>query len=121
MLSLGEDFTSETTTVTASANSIMLHMPLFFKVFDDNTDEDEKSFAVVAEIGQDVPENISCFLAGAGETECFGRHGVTEISIIDNDRKSLYFPHKLKHLSSALVTPTFLQLQTLDSFREHRP
>ena len=33
---------------------------------------DEQSFAIVAEIGPDVPENISCFQTGIGATECHG-------------------------------------------------
>ena len=62
----------------------------FFQVIDDDIDEIEQSFAIVAEFGPDVTEvpfNFSCFQLQAGETECLGRRGVTEIRITDNDRK----------------------------------
>ena len=55
-------------------------------VINDNIDEDEQSFAVVAEI-LDVPENISCFQIQAGNIECLGNRGATEIRIVDNDGK----------------------------------
>ena len=65
-------------------------LPNFFQVIDDDIDEIEQSFAIVAEFGPDVTEvpfNFSCFQLQAGETECFGRRGATEIRITDNDRK----------------------------------
>ena len=65
-------------------------LPNFFQVIDDDIDEVEQSFAIVAELGPDVTEvpfNFTCFQLQAGETECFGRRGVTEIRITDNDRK----------------------------------
>ena len=65
-------------------------LPNFFQVIDDDIDENEQSFAIVAELGPDVtdtPFNFSCFQLQAGETECFGRRGATEIRITDNDRK----------------------------------
>ena len=46
---------------------------------------------MVAEIGPDVPENISCFQIGIGVTECDGRRGATEIRIYDNDRELLTY------------------------------
>ena len=65
-------------------------VPDFFQVNDDDIDEIEQSFAIVATIGNDVPDapfNFSCFQLAAGEIECFGRRGATEIRITDNDRK----------------------------------
>ena len=65
-------------------------LPNFFQVIDDDIDEVEQSFAIVAEFGPDVTEvpfNFSCFQLQAGETECFGRRGATEIRTTDNDRK----------------------------------
>ena len=65
-------------------------IPEFFQVVDDDIGEVEQSFAIVAEFGPDVievPFNFSCFQLQAGETECFGRRGATEIRITDNDRK----------------------------------
>ena len=67
-------------------------LPDFFQVIDDDIDEVEQSFAIVAEFGPDitdheVPFNFSCFMVQARDSECFGRRGVTEIRITDNDRK----------------------------------
>ena len=56
-------------------------------IVDDNIDEDEQSFAIIAEIGADVPDAVACFQAEEGQTDCFGRRGATEIRITDNDRK----------------------------------
>ena len=72
------------------ANTNNLEIPQFFSVVDDNIDEYEQSFAIVAEIGPDVPDGVSCFQIAEGETECFGRRGATEIGITDNDRKFLH-------------------------------
>ena len=81
------DFSDSATTFTVPANSgPSYEITPFFTINDDNLDEDEQSFAIVAEIGPDVPENISCFQLGIGSTECFGRRGATEIRITDNDR-----------------------------------
>ena len=54
---------------------------------DDDIDEIEQSFALVAEIGDDVPDSFACFQGQVGDTECSGRTGVTEIRIMDNDGK----------------------------------
>ena len=59
----------------------------FLNVVDDNIDEDRQSFAIVAEIGPDVPDGISCFKIAEEETDCFGRLGSIHIKILDNDRK----------------------------------
>ena len=64
-------------------------MSTFFTINDDNVDEDEQSFAIVAEI-LDVPEDISCFQTAPGTITCFGTHGATEIKITDNDREFTY-------------------------------
>ena len=71
---------------TVPAGSLTFTVPELFRIADDNIDEDEQSFAIVAEIGDDVPDGISCFQRGVGLTECFGRRGATEIRITDNDR-----------------------------------
>ena len=65
---------------------------------DDIINEVEQSFALTAEIGDDVPDNCyvagigltdcSCFQTQAGAIPCFGRSGATEIRISDNDRKN---------------------------------
>ena len=100
-LLLGDDFSKNGTIVTVPKNSQEFQILQFFKIVDDDIDEDEQSFVIVAEIGDDVPdkfatraetgfntsESISCFQLGVGGTECFGRRGATEIRIDDNDRK----------------------------------
>ena len=81
------DFTTESITVTVPANSESFTISEVIPTVDDDLNEDTQSFAVVVEIGQDVPEGISCFQSGIGESECHGRKGATEIIIFDNDRK----------------------------------
>ena len=71
--------------IEVSAGSQKFNIPQFFTIVDDNIDEPEQSFAVVAEIGDDVPESISCFKVSVRSTDCNGRHGATKIRI--NDRK----------------------------------
>ena len=50
-----------------------------------------QSFILVAEIGADVPERLTCSQREEDETGCngnmepFARFGATKISIIDND------------------------------------
>ena len=68
-------------------------LPEFYSIVDDEINEVEQSFALVAEIGPDVTDTCyvngiisecSCFKI---EYECFGRSGATEIRITDNDRE----------------------------------
>ena len=54
---------------------------------DDDIDEIEQSFALVAEIGDDVPDSFACFQGQVGDRACLGRTGATEIRIMDNDGK----------------------------------
>ena len=84
---LGKDFSDTERTILIPGNSNMFRVPQFFTIVDDDITEVEQSFAIVAEIGPDVPENISCFQTGIGATECHGRRGATEIRITDNDRE----------------------------------
>ena len=84
------DFSDTPINVTIPAGVTGFQIQQFFIINDDNIDEDEQSFAIVAEIGPDVPENISCFQTAVGEKDCFGRRGATEIRITDNDRKFLH-------------------------------
>ena len=87
LIHAGEDFSDKINIVTIPANTNMFSVLQEFTIVDDDIDEDEQSFAVVAEIGPDVPDYVSCFQLGVGQTECFGRRGATEIRISDNDRK----------------------------------
>ena len=72
------------------ADSVEFDIRSLVTIIDDNIDEDEQSFAVVAEI-LDVPENISYFQIQAGMTECSGNRTAAKIRIVDNDGKHLYF------------------------------
>ena len=81
----GDDFSTLSRIISVPANTNNLEIPQFFSIVDDNLDEDEQSFAIVAEIGRDVPDGLSCFQTAEGGTECHGRRGATEIRITDND------------------------------------
>ena len=98
------DFTNNSITVTVPAAitpGIQSYtIPIFFSVIDDDINEVEQSFALVAEIGPDVTN--TCYVDGVGVTECscfqspnsamdcYGRRGATEIRITDNDGKNTY-------------------------------
>ena len=90
LIPTGDDFSTLSRIFSVPANTNNFEIPQFFSVVDDNIDEDEQSFAIVAEIGPDVPDGVSCFQTAVGETDCFGRRGATEIRITDNDRKFLH-------------------------------
>ena len=83
------DFSTSPITITIPANSQAFEVSHFFSVIDDDIDEEEQSFALVAEIGPDVPDEVSCFQLSEDDTECYGRRIATEIRIVDNDRKLL--------------------------------
>lgn len=91
LITAGTDFTTTTSSVTVLAQDIgdirTIDLPEFFNVIDDDINEIEQSFAIVVEIGPDVPTNTACFQLNLGEGECLGRRGATDIRIIDNDRK----------------------------------
>ena len=105
LLLLGADFSEQCTDIIVPAadtpGSQTYIIEKFFTVVDDNLNEVERgqSFALIAEIGNDVPFNCfvygvglsdcSCFQTQDGETECFGRSGATEIRITDNDSKNI--------------------------------
>ena len=103
---LGADFSEQCTDIivpaaeTAGSQTYIIRK--FFTVVDDDLNEVVQSFALIAELGDDIPSNCfvvmegfgrdcSCFQTQVGETECFGggRSGATEIRIIDNDRKNI--------------------------------
>ena len=87
------DFIENATLVTVPAGSHSYIVPELFTIVDDNVNEPQQSFAIIAEIGEDVPENISCFQTEIGSSHCYGRHGTTAIGISDNDHKygTFYF------------------------------
>ena len=55
----------------------------------DEVAEIVQSFALVGELGDDVPEDFACFQRTQNDRECFGRTGATTIKIEDNDGKAL--------------------------------
>ena len=79
-----DDFSAHLIVIEVPASSQSIEIPMFSVIEDDNFDEYEESFAVVAEI--DVPEHIGCFQIPVGSTGCLGRRGATEIRVSDNDR-----------------------------------
>ena len=89
ILILGSDFSSSLITITIPANTQSFEVPHFFSVIDDDIDEEEQSFALVAEIGPDVPDGVSCFQISEDAAQCNGRREATEVRIVDNDRKLL--------------------------------
>ena len=99
LLLLGADFSEQCTDIIVPAaetpGSQTYIIEKFFTVVDDDLNEVEQSFVLIAEIGNDVPSNCfvygvgltdcSCFQTQDGDTECFGRSGAR---IIDNDCKN---------------------------------
>ena len=84
------DFRNGTINVTIPAHRTSFEIPTFFTIIDDIIDEDDQSFAIVAEI-LDVSENNTCFQTAPGTIPCYGTQGATEIRITDNDSKLFYF------------------------------
>ena len=86
----GTDFNDTSIKLMIPADSVEFDIRSLVTIIDENIDEDEQSFAVVAEILDD-PENISYFQIQAGMTECSGNRTAAKIRIVDNDGKHLYF------------------------------
>ena len=94
-LSLVADFTNVSITIVVPAATSPVPsftLPQFFSVIDDDINEVEQRFAVVAEIGLDIPD--TCYRRGEcvcfqypNSGDCHGRLGTTEIRIVDNDGK----------------------------------
>ena len=80
------DFSSGIINITIPANRMSFEIQTFFNIIDDDINEVQQSFAIIAEI-IDVPENIRCFQHAIGESICQGRRGATAIRITDNDRE----------------------------------
>lgn len=60
-------------------------MPNFSFVIDDNVVERTEVFALVAQLGDDVPDSFACFQLYLGSLDCTGRTGAAQIEIMDND------------------------------------
>ena len=69
--SIGDDFSVESISIEVPANRRSYELDMFFSIIDDDLDEDEEIFGVVAEIGPDVPNEITCFRDAVGHG-CFG-------------------------------------------------
>ena len=79
---------------------------------------------MVAEVGEDVRDGISCFQIQVEVTNCYGRTGATEIRIIDNDCKfdnecASIKIHNLYYVYIAMVIGFALRSQTV-SESDHR-
>ena len=89
LVPLGKDFTDDPSVVTIPAspdvNGVFELPANITRIEDDDIDEFDQSFILVAEIGDDVPERFVCFQRQAVGTGCRGRAGATEIKIVDND------------------------------------
>ena len=90
----GADFTDdckEFTVPNFATGDNTYFLEEFFRVHDDDIDEVEQSFALIATLGSDVPDGVACFQSQVGDSDCIndGRLGVTRIRIRDNDRKLL--------------------------------
>ena len=104
------DFNNTAFDVQIPVNSVSVDICQFL-VYDNNIDEDEQAFAIVAEI-LDVPENVICFQIGLGNTKCLGSRRATRIRIIDNDGKHFVV------LILEIVVIFYLQPWLLASLRE---
>ena len=81
----GHDFLNTNLSVTIPNNTVEFFLPMFLSIVDDEVNEAEEGFALVAVIGDDVPENIACFEMHFSSFECTGRNGAAGIWISDND------------------------------------
>ena len=70
-------------TVPPSSSQVL---SLEIRIQDDDINEIEQRFALVGELGSEVPEEFACFRVTFGEAVCRGRVGTTGIRIRDNDR-----------------------------------
>ena len=82
--SIGTHFTGRPFTITIpptpNDSTSEFLIPENFVVIDDDKSEVQQSFALVAQLGVDVPGDLACFQRWASNTECFGRSSATEIS-----------------------------------------
>ena len=84
---IGDDFSVTTFTIEVPVNSHKVDIPPFYNITDDDINEREQSFVLVAEIVPYSATNVSCFWTQVAKKECLGMISITEIRIVDNDRK----------------------------------
>ena len=118
---IGEDFIDVPYNITIPAteeesNGIFMIPDTMSVIVDDDIDEIKQSFALVAQLGSDVPDSFTCFQKRSFDTECFGRCGVTVITIVDDDGKyvfpGLYIP---LHLCYSCRHNHWIQSEKTDS------
>ena len=71
-------------TIPPSTTSRVLSQDILIE--NDNVNEIVQRFALVGELGPEIPDSFACFRVTFGEAECRGRVGATGIRITDNDR-----------------------------------
>ena len=81
----GTDISDDPFTVTIPEGTAVFEIPEDFNVIDDNMTENEQRFALIAQLGEDVPGRFACFKRQFNDSECLGTTGATEIDIVDND------------------------------------
>ena len=95
----GVDFTNTSFTIIIPPSEserglYTIPLPDVF-VIDDDINENCQSFALVAQIGRDVPDSFTCFQRSSCRAccggQCFGRNGATKIRIVDNDGKDFCY------------------------------
>ena len=101
VLLIGLDFRADSLVVTIPAMVKTFVIPEgVVAVVDDNINEIEQHFALVAVIGVDAPRQFVCFQARGAK--CLGSSGATQIQIIDNDRMILDVLLKSIHIHQKL-------------------
>ena len=100
LVPLGKDFTDDSSVVTIPASPDVngeFEIPAnFTTIIDDEIDEFEQSFILVAEIGSEVPDSFVCFQRQAVGTGCMGREQVQQklelgIMMVSIWTSSIYF------------------------------
>ena len=71
-------------TIPPSTTSRVLSQDILIE--NDNVNEIVQRFALVGELGPEIPDSFACFRVTFGEAECRGRVGAIGIRIGDNDR-----------------------------------
>ena len=81
----GVDYDDEIFIITIPPSTTSRVLSQEIRVTDDNINEIEQRFALVGELGPEVPVEFACFRVTFGEQACRGRVGATGIRIRDND------------------------------------
>ena len=91
------DFSTKATTITIPATASIAEETAVFtlpntilSITNDEVNEIEQSFALIAEIGSDVPDSFTCFQIADGDRDCVldGRKGAARIRIVNDDGKT---------------------------------